>query len=282
MTWVKLDDNFSEHPKLASLPNDAARWFHVRAMCYAARFRTLGEITPAAFKQLGGRKPLADALVDAGLWDTTDRGGWVIHDFEVYNPSGTERRSATPSPELSEKRREAAQARWSRRHVHANADASAMQIAKQNAHANDANFAKQIASPRAGAAAPEYPSRPVPLDTPTGVSSDDPPPLPLAVTEVRDMVMAALPGKYQRDDLTWQEAEQFGRDFAGRQRETGQAIEQFRRSESGLPFPQKLRRYMPGGGTKADQPKPDLPPTLAELDEMFSNRPLGGNRRGGS
>ncbi len=143
MTWVKIDDNFAEHPKIAELPSDAIRWFHVRAMCYAARYKTKGEITPAMLKALGGKPAYVAALVAVALWDTTSRGGWAIHDFEEYNPS----RSVDPG--LSQKRADAGRA-------------GGKQTAKQNGSKTEANLledsSKTEATPRACAAARAFPS----------------------------------------------------------------------------------------------------------------------------
>ena len=85
MTWAKLDDSFPEHPKIAAL-SDAAFRQHVTAICYAAKFNTDGEITPAAFRMIRGSAKLAAQLVDATLWDALETG-WAIHDFLEYNPS---------------------------------------------------------------------------------------------------------------------------------------------------------------------------------------------------
>lgn len=257
MTWARLDDDFPNHPKVVDLSDGAFR-LHVTAICYAAKWNTRGEITPKAFRTIGGRAKYATELVAATVWDTTQPDGWAIHDFEVYNPP----REPSSNAQLSRIRAEAG-----RRGGRASGETR-----RSKREANDEATLLQ---------ANEAPSRPVPSPTPTepigssgvGVASPPDDPLPLAVTEVRDMVMAALPGKWQRDPLTWQEAEQFGRDFAGKQRETGEAIEAFRRTESGLPFPQKLRKFMPGGSQPAaSPPKATLPPTLAELDAMYEKR----------
>jgi hypothetical protein len=40
MTWIKLDDQAVDHPKIASLPDRAFRWW-VRGLSYASRFLTL-------------------------------------------------------------------------------------------------------------------------------------------------------------------------------------------------------------------------------------------------
>lgn len=67
------------------------------------------------------------------------------------------------------------------------------------------------------------------------------------IAEFRDTVLSRLPGKWQRDELTWDEVESLGRDYAGRPdwpRELAEAIDECRRNEE-LPFPSKLRKYLP-------------------------------------
>lgn len=84
MAWVRLDDRFSEHQKLLALPNDRLRWLFVKALCYSARHETEGRLSAAALDHLGIRRPALDFLQEVGLLDLTE-GGWVIHDWVIYN-----------------------------------------------------------------------------------------------------------------------------------------------------------------------------------------------------
>jgi hypothetical protein len=93
MTWARLEDNFAEHPKVIGL-SDAAFRLHVTAICYASRYQTDGEITPAAFRAVNGKPKLAAELVEALLWDTTDRGGWGETILDPFMGSGTTLRAA--------------------------------------------------------------------------------------------------------------------------------------------------------------------------------------------
>lgn len=92
MTWLKIDDNFAQHPKVAALA-DAAFRLHVSAMCYASRNLTDGFIPQSVLRMLAWKSsdPDNDAieLVQAGLWDT-EPDGWRIHDYLEYNPSRDE------------------------------------------------------------------------------------------------------------------------------------------------------------------------------------------------
>ena len=88
MTWVRLDDNFPDHPKVEAL-SDAAFRLHVTAMCYSARLLTDGFVSASRARRLC-EQPDAEALIDelvaSGCWDATERG-YVIHDFTEYNPT---------------------------------------------------------------------------------------------------------------------------------------------------------------------------------------------------
>ncbi|MES9522414.1 hypothetical protein [Streptomyces capoamus] len=88
MPWVKLDDRFPSHRKIALLSDRAFR-LHVSAICWCAENLTDGRITDrelALVAKIRGVKATAKALEDAGLWDRIE-DGWEIHDYLDYNPS---------------------------------------------------------------------------------------------------------------------------------------------------------------------------------------------------
>ncbi|MFI8206846.1 hypothetical protein [Streptomyces sp. NPDC085937] len=88
MPWVKLDDRFPSHRKIALLSDRAFR-LHVSAICWCAENLTDGRIADrelALVTRVRGVKATAKQLEDAGLWDRTE-DGWVIHDYLDYNPS---------------------------------------------------------------------------------------------------------------------------------------------------------------------------------------------------
>ena len=81
------------------------------------------------------------------------------------------------------------------------------------------------------------------LQQPTGEPDDGFMSVPVAVREIRDMVLAALPPKYQRE--TFDEAEDFARDYEGQHDAVRQAIRQVRAQPGRmLPFPVHLRQFM--------------------------------------
>jgi hypothetical protein len=88
MPWVKLDDRFPSHRKIALLSDRAFR-LHISALCWCSENLTDGRISDRELTlvaHIRGLKATAMQLEDAGVWDRTD-DGWVIHDFLDYNPS---------------------------------------------------------------------------------------------------------------------------------------------------------------------------------------------------
>jgi hypothetical protein len=88
MPWVRLDDRFPSHRKVALLSDRAFR-LHVSAICWCAENLTDGHISDRELPlvaHMRGVKATAQQLQNAGLWDRTD-DGWMIHDYLDYNPS---------------------------------------------------------------------------------------------------------------------------------------------------------------------------------------------------
>lgn len=84
MTWVKLDDQYPQHPRIVGL-SDAAFRAHVTGLCYCSAFLTDGHIPRAVVA-----KPKAAAeLVSAGLWEPTD-DGWMIPTYLDHQRSRAE------------------------------------------------------------------------------------------------------------------------------------------------------------------------------------------------
>jgi hypothetical protein len=112
MGWVRLDEGFAEHPKLARV-GAIGTWLQVQALCYAHRNLTDGFIPWAVARGFiargleyvdptGQRWTLTvtsgiqgrdlveidwlSALVDAGVWAQVP-GGYQIHDYAEYQPT---------------------------------------------------------------------------------------------------------------------------------------------------------------------------------------------------
>lgn len=90
MTWAKLDDGFFDHPKARAAGKDGRELF-LAALCHSARNLTDGFIATTDLPLLAAKAEVngprtARRLVDAGWWEAVE-GGWLIHDFLIYNPS---------------------------------------------------------------------------------------------------------------------------------------------------------------------------------------------------
>jgi hypothetical protein len=97
--WTKLDDALLDHRKVF-LAGDAlgrngpalAIGMYAIGLMWTNKQLTDGHLPRGVIKTLGHfEKPLtvADALVEAGLWETTATG-YLIHDFHDYNPAAVE------------------------------------------------------------------------------------------------------------------------------------------------------------------------------------------------
>lgn len=85
MTWVKLDDRFPSHRKVALLSDRSFR-LYVSALCWSSENLTEGRILArelSVVARVRGVKAAARELEEAGLWDRVD-GGWEIHDYSEY------------------------------------------------------------------------------------------------------------------------------------------------------------------------------------------------------
>ncbi|MFF5421772.1 hypothetical protein [Streptomyces misionensis] len=87
MPWVRLDDRFPSHRKVALLSDRAFR-LYVSALCWSSENLTEGRILEKELPlvaRVRGVKTAAAELEAAGLWDRAEVG-WVIHDYLEYNP----------------------------------------------------------------------------------------------------------------------------------------------------------------------------------------------------
>jgi hypothetical protein len=115
MTWVRIDDAFADHPKIVQAGSRAA-WLDVAAMCWSSRHLTDGFIPAKQVRRLTDEPnpdELAQALVDAGLWETRP-DGFLVHDYLDYNPSAKEVRAQREyiSKERSRAGKAGMESRW--------------------------------------------------------------------------------------------------------------------------------------------------------------------------
>ena len=86
MTWIRVDDDFADHPKVMALEGERLRGlglWHVAAS-YCARYLTDGYV-PAAHLKANAPASLIDRMVKVGLFDKSG-GGYILHDWLDYNP----------------------------------------------------------------------------------------------------------------------------------------------------------------------------------------------------
>jgi hypothetical protein len=84
MGWVRLDDNFADHPKVIALGDSAFR-LYIEGLCYSNRQLTDGYIPNAVYTKLSNNDD-AQFLIEAGLWEDTE-GGFVIRSYTEYQPT---------------------------------------------------------------------------------------------------------------------------------------------------------------------------------------------------
>ena len=88
MSWIKIDDQFADHPKVLQA-GPLASWLYVCGLTYAGRYLTDGWIPAAQVRKLADvddAMALAARLVSVGLWEPVE-GGYLIHDYHDYNPT---------------------------------------------------------------------------------------------------------------------------------------------------------------------------------------------------
>ena len=126
MSWLKLDDQFFDHPKVVQAGRDAA-WLHIAGMLYCARYLTDGFIPQGMVRRLTDvdrPEECAHTLVAVRLWEEA-QGGYLVHDYLHYNPSRAK----------SEKDAEAARDRMRRNRA-------------GDVRANEARTAEEVHAPR--------------------------------------------------------------------------------------------------------------------------------------
>lgn len=97
--WVKIDDQFPDHPKVVAA-GPAAAWMYICGLCYCNRMLTDGFIPLEQVDKLLPHtqdrpieefgRALAAKLCRMGLWDEADRkglAGFRIHDYLDFQPS---------------------------------------------------------------------------------------------------------------------------------------------------------------------------------------------------
>lgn len=114
MTWVNLDDQYPEHPKIDALSDGAFR-LHTSAICYCNRHRTDGIVTAEKVSRLMPRfkRQYLDELLVRLIWtDLGDGAAYELHDYLDWNSSRAEIEAARRTN--SENGKKGAASRWGR------------------------------------------------------------------------------------------------------------------------------------------------------------------------
>lgn len=90
MTWVKIDDQWPNHPK-ARAAGKNGRELAIASWCWSAANLTDGFIATHDLPLLAAQaevpaRPTARRLVEVGLWEEVE-GGWLVHDYLDRNPT---------------------------------------------------------------------------------------------------------------------------------------------------------------------------------------------------
>ena len=91
MTWLRIDDHYGSHPKLFTA-GPLALALDITGMCYSSLHLTDGFVPDLIVESLTSMSRIqvtrsVAKLVEVGRWTRGD-GGWNIHDFTEFNPSG--------------------------------------------------------------------------------------------------------------------------------------------------------------------------------------------------
>lgn len=87
--WFRVDDSLVTHPKWISTP-PRARGLWITAGSWCAGQLNDGYVPRNVLRVLGANTADATALVNAGLWEPVEGGGWKFHDWHDYQPSAEE------------------------------------------------------------------------------------------------------------------------------------------------------------------------------------------------
>lgn len=123
MTWVRIDDEFYAHPKVATLRADvmlACIGLHTLALCWCNHKLTDGLIPYNQVHRLAGDLSLAlpsgnphaliNELVRVGMWEPAKNEAYRIHDYFDYQPSRAQIEALKAARSQAGKR--GADARW--------------------------------------------------------------------------------------------------------------------------------------------------------------------------
>lgn len=107
--WMKLADNFLDHPKFVRLEQEApSRGVHLwmGLMSYCKQQFNDGTVPLDMLRKINGpcwrwKRPTLEALIKVGLVERVDEHTVRLHDFSDWNPSPVQSRESSPPPATS-------------------------------------------------------------------------------------------------------------------------------------------------------------------------------------
>jgi len=206
MVWVRLADDFVDHPKVVEA-GPLASWLYVCGLSYSNRYATDGFIPSGQVRRLADvREPdlLARKLVEVRLWEPV-KGGYQIHDYAEYQPSSAEvkRDREATAKRQAEFRRRRSEARNAARNGQSNGTSNGV------SHADESGPVTRESQPPGPG-----PSRPVPDPDPDPARTT---PLPPPPAEGEPADVAGCPDDVRSEDveLVAQARERLRADLSG-------------------------------------------------------------------
>ena len=94
MSWLRIDDRFASHPKVAQLSDKEFRVW-MRTLCFCASYED-PTVDRVAVREISGlTRVMVMKFADLGLLDPSG-AGHEVHDWELYQPkdrTGAERQA---------------------------------------------------------------------------------------------------------------------------------------------------------------------------------------------
>lgn len=115
LNWIRLDSDIAQNPKIVDLITEngqrgaAAAFVFIASIGYCAAHNTDGALGKAVLPFIHGNTATARLLVEAGLWEVTDKG-WRIARYAEHQPTKATREAISAAK--SDAGKKGAAARW--------------------------------------------------------------------------------------------------------------------------------------------------------------------------
>lgn len=92
MSWLRIDDGFTNHPKVLALGTKARRWTWMEILTYTCRYQSPKVPARIADVVSDATPRYVELCVEIGLIDLDKNGEMTVHDWHIYNASTVEER----------------------------------------------------------------------------------------------------------------------------------------------------------------------------------------------